>query len=159
MSRVVSRFIPQKKNSILRRIGDEFLVYDKDNDRAHCLNESAGRVWKLSDGTHTVADIAKELRASTAPMDEELVWMALRKLAKAGLLLNRMPPLGTKIDLSRRSLIQKVGVAAALALPAVASIVVPTPAEAVSCLKNGKPCTLDSQCCSRRCNNTHVCSG
>ncbi|MEP6643732.1 MAG: twin-arginine translocation signal domain-containing protein [Acidobacteriaceae bacterium] len=159
MSRVVSRFIPQRKNAILRQIGDEFLVYDKDTDRAHCLNEFAGPVWKLSDGTHTVADIAKKLRASSAHMDEDLVWMALTQLAKAGLLLNRMPPPGIKIDLSRRALIQKVGVAAALALPAVASIVVPTPAEAVSCLKNGKPCTLDSQCCSGRCNNTHVCSG
>lgn len=157
MRSAASRFVPRRKNAIVRQVSDEFLVYDKELNKAHCLNQVAGRVWNLCDGRRSAIAIIRELQNSTQPMDEKFVWMALDQMAKAGLLINQIPTVDNNLGLSRRTLIRKLGAAAALALPVVASIAVPTPASAVSCLANGKPCSMDSQCCSGHCRSTTHC--
>ena len=77
--------------------------------------------------------MAAELRrALGGPVDEELVWLALGKLDEGGLL---DPPLGAaRTDVGRRRLLKKMALTAGLsiALPAVWSIVAPTPAYAAS---------------------------
>ena len=57
-------------------IDDETLVYDR--GRATCLNEFAAKVWRLCDGTTSVADIADALDE-----DERAVWLALHRLNKS----------------------------------------------------------------------------
>jgi hypothetical protein len=52
---------------------------------------------------------------------------------------------------SRREAIRSIGIAGAIALPLVTSLVAPTPARAASCLANGKPCVSNVQCCSGKC--------
>ena len=133
---------------------DEFLVYDKETNRAHCLNRSAADVWKLCDGKKSVAEIVRTMgKESKSPIDEKLVWMALRRLQKSGLLLKQNLSGREEILLSRRALVRKMGVAAAFALPVVTSILVPTAAEATSaCRGNLQPCPQgNQQCCSNVC--------
>ena len=152
---------PQHRDAIVRQLSEEFLVYDKETSQAHCLNRTAIDVWKLCDGKITVAEIIQKLeKKSKSPVDERIVWMALRQLQKSGLLLGRILSSKEENFLSRRAMVKKMGVAAALALPVVTSILVPTAAQAASCLHSGQPCTSNSECCSMMCHPiNHQCVG
>ncbi len=98
-----SVFVPKRKDTIVRQLCDELLVYDKATNKAHCLNESAAEVWNLCDGKRTVAEIVPLLKKKAkAPTDEQLLWMALLRLEKAGLLQNNLPLSGPVCTLSRR---------------------------------------------------------
>jgi hypothetical protein len=134
---------------VVRELPDEVLVYDLDTHRAACLNSTAAAVWRLCDGRRTPADIRKALeKSSGGPVPEELVWLALEQLGRDNLLDARPPRPAQLAGLSRRELIKRVGLAAAVALPAVSSIVAPTPAEASSCLPANASCSTSAQCCS-----------
>lgn len=147
-------FAPNRKKAIVRQLSDEMLVYDTETNKAHCLNRTARDVWNLCDGKNTVAEIVCTLRKeSKSPVDEKIVWMALHQLEKSGLLLKGIPSPGEKNVLSRRALIRKTGIAAALALPVVTSILVPTPAAAASCAGIGRPCDPPPCCGALNCVN------
>ncbi len=149
---VHSAFVPKRKNAIVRQLSSEFLVYDKETSKAHCLNQGAAEVWKLCDGKRNVAEMVRAMeKQSTLPFEEEVVWSALRQFQTSGLLLNVTPWLGQKKGLTRRALIRKWGSAAALALPLVTSILVPTPAEAASCIPCGQLCALSGMPCCAGC--------
>ena len=143
---------PRRKDAIVRQVGDEFLVLDTKTNKAHCLNHTAGRVWDFCDGETSVAEMVRALSdGSEMPVDENIVWMALQQLRKAGL-LRRDPSFPERPALlSRRDAVRRIGVAAALALPLVTSILVPTPAQAASCLHNGQACVLSQRCCTGIC--------
>jgi hypothetical protein len=144
-------FKPKRKDAIVRELSDEFLVYDKETNRAHCLNRTATDVWKLCNGEKSVAEIIRTMKQSKSPVDEKVIWMAIRRLEKSGLLLTRNLYAREEILLSRRAVLRKMGVASALALPLVTSILVPTPVDAASCRATGQPCTHNAQCCSDAC--------
>jgi hypothetical protein len=122
-----------RSDLVMCNVRDEIVVYDFRSHQARCLNQTAAAVFKLCDGTRTPRQIGAELtRTLGAPCDEEMVWMALAKLDDGGLL---DPPLGERApDLDRRRLLKKMALTAGLsiALPAVWSIVAPTPAYAAS---------------------------
>jgi len=143
---------PQRKDAIVTQVDQEFLVLDTETNKAHCLNETASRVWALCDGESSVAEIVRALSDGPGTLvDEKIVWMALGQLRKARL-LSRDPSFPDERGLiSRREAVRKIGVAAALALPVVTSISVPTPAQAASCLPSGSLCISNSQCCSGDC--------
>jgi Coenzyme PQQ synthesis protein D (PqqD) len=146
-----SSFVPKHRPGIVREVADEFIIYDEDTHTAHCLNKTAAQVWQFSDGKKTVTQIARAMEQDLkSPVEEDLVWVTLRKLAKSGLLINRE---NAEISLSRRALLGKLKVAAFLAVPVVTSIIVPTPAEAASpCRHNGKRCPQGNrQCCDGFC--------
>ncbi|MCU1280071.1 MAG: hypothetical protein JWM53_3617 [bacterium] len=135
-------------------VRDEVVVYDFRSHQARCLNQTAAAVFKLCDGTRTPRQIAAELtRTLGAPCDEPMVWMALAKLDEGALF---DPPLGARaVDLDRRRLLKKMALTAGLsiALPAVWSIVAPTPAYAastpVTCLPAAACAGGDmGQCCN-----------
>jgi hypothetical protein len=138
------RPVARRDGLVIRELPDEVLVYDRESHRAHCLNRAAAAIFRHADGTRTVADLARLL----APREEattgaSLVTLALAQLAEAGLLDDAPVPAA----LSRREVVRRAGLGAAFLLPVVASIVVPTPAEAAatcvsSCLNkpDGTPC-------------------
>lgn len=152
---VRSAFVPKHKDAIVRQLSDEFLVYDEETNKAHCLNQTAAEVWKLCDGKKTVAEIVHTMEKQSKSVDEQMVWIAVTKFAKAGLLQNGVGLSSKGTPLSRREAVRKVGAAAAaaLALPVVTSIFVPTAAAAGSpCRHNLAPCPQgNSQCCSGNC--------
>lgn len=135
---------------VVQHLSDETLVYDLARHQAHCLNPIAARVWRLCDGQTPVAALAtrlsKELGGEAA---EDVVWLALDQLARAHLLRERPTrPKGSPRH-SRREVLRRLGQAALL--PAVASIVAPTPAEAQACSTgmnrpDGCPCKNTGDC-------------
>lgn len=154
MSERKIRPLARAEGLVVRELPEEVLVYDLDTHRAMCLNRTAALVWKSCDGRNDVAAIARALRAEFGTnAAEEVVWLALERLSRDHLLAERVRRPASLAGLSRRDVIKKVGLAAAVALPVVTAIVAPTTAEAASCLPTGSACTSSAECCSG------VCSG
>jgi hypothetical protein len=113
-------------------LGDETLVYDLSNNKAHCLNRTAAAVWRLCDGQNTAAAITARLRQELdTGVDESVVQAALQELSKTNLLEEQMPAMQPGFlgsGLSRR----EMSIRAGLMVPIVASILVPRPAAAAS---------------------------
>jgi hypothetical protein len=126
------------------------LVYDLDTNKAHCLNKTAATVWQACNGTNSISDIATIVGSGAS---DELVWLAIDQLNENNLLETKI-----KADFagqSRRDVLKKIGLAAVIALPIVASLVAPKSAMAsVSC-----GCTATSQCPARTgCPSTICCN-
>ncbi len=141
---------------IVREMADEVLIYDTTCDRATALNPFAALVWAACDGVSDRAAIAARLRAeggSANTVDD--VDKALTLLDKARLLdRSATQPASEIAAASRRKFIGRVGqtgLAAALAVPVITSILAPTPAQAATCLPGGASCTTGAQCCSGLC--------
>lgn len=148
-------FAPRARQSalVVQELAEDLLVYDQDRFKAHCLNRTAALVWKHCDGQKTTREIALALEAEVgAPVAEEMVWLALGQLEKSSLLAERVRlPVG-QAGISRREVIRRVGIAAAVALPVVTSIVAPKAAQAANCLPAGQGCMTSAECCSGICN-------
>jgi hypothetical protein len=137
-----------RKDCLSRKLDDELLIYDPQRHEGHCLNSTAAAVWKLCDGRNNPSQIVGMLsRQVSAQVDRHVVRLALEQLEDAHLL----EPTGTVELPSRRAVMQRIGIAAAIALPLITSIVAPTPANAVTCLHGGSPCSTGGQCCSGIC--------
>ena len=48
----------------LQRVGNEAILHDRRNGRAHVVNQSAARVWELCDGRATLDEIVSAFAAS-----------------------------------------------------------------------------------------------
>jgi hypothetical protein len=89
----------------------------------------------------------------TAATGEELVWLALKQLARGRLLTDRVRRPGGATRVTRRELLRRLGLAAAASLPLVTSVVAPTPAQAASLRGSGQPCTSPLECASGVCSS------
>ena len=145
----------RQEGLIIQSLDDEVLVYDRGSDKASCLNHFAAEVWALCDGESSPEEIARAIAVKHArAVEEDAVWVTLHQLHRSGLLQApvRMPAslVGTA---SRRDVMKRLGIGAALAVPAVTTMVTPTLAQVViSCLGDGAPCVLNEECCSFNCN-------
>lgn len=122
---------------VVQELPDEVLVYDLARHKAHCLNKASAAVWKRCDGKTTIAEMTLRLgRELTAPVDDDVVWLALGQLRKFHLLEEGSGSTGM-LKVSRRDLVRKY-LPAALAVPLILSVPVPTPAQSLS--KCAGPC-------------------
>jgi hypothetical protein len=138
---------------IVKEVDDETLVYDLETDKAHCLNDTAARIWKRCDGRTTVREISARLGAElNIKVDEDVVWLALDQLAKFRLLEEAPVKPAHLAGVSRRQAVRALGVAA-LVLPMVNSLVVPTAAQTASPppIPPGGCCVSPNQCVSQTC--------
>jgi hypothetical protein len=146
------RPLARKQDLLVEELSSEVLVYDVEQDRAHCLNETAAFVWKRCDGQNTPQDIARLLGSTVnSTVDEKVVWLALDQLAENDLLERSlvMPP--SIAGMNRRQVVRTIGLAAVVAVPLITSIVAPTAAQAATCLPPGQPCGTSAQCCGGLC--------
>lgn len=135
---------------LIREVGGEVLIYDPERHRATCLNSAAALVWRRCDGRTTVAGLARLLPGELdAPLAEAAVWHTLERLGRENLLRERVSGPPGRAALSRRDLVRRLGVAAAL--PLITSILAPTAKAAASCLPSGAACTSPVECCSQLC--------
>ena len=142
------RPLARTRGLVVRELPEEVLVYDLDTHKALCLNRTAALVWKCCDGRNSVEGILRALRAELRePFTEEVVWLALERLSRDRLLTERVRRPGTLAGVSRREVLKKIGLAAAVTLPVVTAIVAPTTAQAASCVPVGGACTASAQCC------------
>jgi hypothetical protein len=154
MKRIAHGHLPLMRTErlVVDELSDEVLVYDLDRHKAHCLNATAALVWKHCDGRTTPPDIARRLQDELQiPYKEDHVWLALCQLEKIHLLEQpiALPP--QLAGMSRRQMVRALGVAAAVAVPLVTSIVAPTPAQAATCRNAGEDCTLVACCAGHVC--------
>ena len=150
--------LPQARTEklVVQTLADETLVYDLASHQAHCLNRTATAVWEHCDGRTTVADMAARLGQDlNAPAEEDVVRLALDQLESVHLLQAWTPTRTEGRLVSRRQLVRQLGLGAALAIPAITSIIAPEAAQAASCQPNGSGsfCTSNAQCCSGCCKN------
>lgn len=128
---------------LVQELSGELLVYDLERDKAHCLNRTAALVWKRCDGRTGVRQITEFLQATLdAPVDDELVQLALSQLSTDHLLEEPAASLPQGMRISRRTLVRRLGIAAVL-LPLVTTITAPTALAAVSCTG---PCSIAAPC-------------
>lgn len=142
----------RKEQLLMRELGNERLVYDEKSEEAHCLNLTAALVWDHCDGRTTVSEmaelLAKEMRV---PASDEIVRFALHQLDKSELLETPLERSAQAAKMSRREMVRRVGITAAVTLPLITSIIAPTSAEAASCGGAGAPCTGSNPPCCAGC--------
>jgi hypothetical protein len=147
--------MPQARRAglIVQEVDSEILIYDQDTNKAHCLNQTAAKVWKYCDGETTLAEACNALSCDLeTPVDEKLVWYAIDQFSKDNLLEKSIEPQAFIIaGMNRRQLVRTLGLAAVIAVPLVTSIVAPTPVQAATCKVSGAACTGSAECCSGLC--------
>ena len=153
MRNLSKQLMPQARSNgiVVEELADEVLIYDLNRDRAHCLNQTAANVWKLCDGKSSPAEIASRLGAELEPAAaQEVVWAAVEQLSRAGLLEKKLKR--PTADISRRDVMKKLALAAAIGVPVVTSVVAPKAIHAATCRPSGDMCGSSAQCCSGVCN-------
>jgi hypothetical protein len=151
MKRTTAAHLPQMRveGLVIDDLPDEVLVYDLENHQAHCLNRSAALVWRACDGKSAPAEIARRLTAELdASFSEDHVLIALEQLEKQQLLKQPTAQSAQFAVLSRRQMVRRLGLATAIAVPLVTSIVAPRAVEAATCQNSGNPCVPNKLCCS-----------
>jgi hypothetical protein len=77
----------RKSGIFPEKLPEEVVLYDKTNDKVHCLKRIAAEVWESSDGSKTVEELARIVKVKTgAPADRKLVLQAVKELQAAGLM-------------------------------------------------------------------------
>ena len=118
--------VARSEQIVSQAVDGEVVIYDRSNQRAHCLSPEVAAVWSACDGTRAAEGIAQFLDYATTAVEATLAL-----LADSGLLA---PPSSGREDgraVSRRSLLRRGAVAgaAAVGVGTIVSVRVP-PAEA-----------------------------
>ena len=138
--------VARTESLIVKEVDGETLVYDLTTDKAHCLNETAARVWKNCDGRKTVSEISATLSAEAKTnVTDEVVWLALDQLEKFKLLEAAPVRPGFLAGMTRRQMVARLGIAA-VALPAIVSIITPVARAAGSTQPLGTCCVSQLDC-------------
>jgi Coenzyme PQQ synthesis protein D (PqqD) len=155
--------VARKSGLVVQEMPDEVLVYDLNSNKAHCLNQTAAKVWQACDGSQSISDIAAELGKGN---NEDLVWLAIDQLSENDLLEAKV---ASKFKgQSRRDVIKKIGLASIIAVPVIASLVAPQnalAAQSCNCINNGQCITGPNgngsggtRCPSATCNGSGHCA-
>jgi hypothetical protein len=79
--------VARKSDLFAENLPEEVVLYDKTNNKVHCLGKTAAAVWESCDGTRTVDDLAQIVEARFGvPADRKVVLLALEELENADLL-------------------------------------------------------------------------
>jgi len=154
MTKEIDQLMPEGRRDglVVQELADEVLVYDRSRNKAHCLNRTAALVWSHCDGKSSVADTARAIaEEARGEVDADLIWLGIEQLSKTHLLQKSAILPEHKTGLSRREVMKRIGLTAAVALPVVTSIVAPKAAQAANCLASGQACSSPAQCCSGLC--------
>lgn len=165
---------PQSRDRgmVVQDMGDELLIYDLDHHKAFCLNRTCALVWQNCDGQRTVGELGRIVgRELSAPVTDDLVWLAIDELNKHDLLVDKLqiPP---RLDgVSRRQVLRSIGLASVVALPIVSSLAAPPAlsAQSAACPGGTIRCTPGGPCvntltdplhcggCNQPCGPGHAC--
>src|SRR5260221_9084920 len=114
----------RSENLVIQTLPGETLVYDMTTNEAHCLNETAAFVWNNCKGDISIDEIARSVEARFGhTVDADFVRLAIKQLDDNKLLTEN--GLNGLTMPSRREAIKKIGLASAIAIPIVASMVAP----------------------------------
>lgn len=140
----------RKDGLVFTRLTDETLVYDLERHRALCLNRLAAAVWHRCDGQSSISKLASDVSGElSAVVDADMIWYALKRLARTHLLAEEIPPAAFRRALTRRDALRRLAAAGVVSvgLPTVLSVVAPTALQAqASCADEGEVCNV-IPCC------------
>lgn len=128
--------IARKADLNIEELPSEMIVYDRLRNRMHCLNRSTAFIWRHCDGQTRLEHIAALLPEVDLPADLDVVRRALKDLERVHLLEGGLAFAESELP-SRRTLVQRFGLAAAAVLPVITSAVAPTPVMAKSGDRHG----------------------
>jgi hypothetical protein len=114
---------------VVQSAGKELLVYDLQSHQAYQLNETSRIVYQACADGQSFEDLRRKYKS------DDLIYLALDKLCSLNLIGSDYQP--KLASLPRRELIKKIGLASAVALPLVVSVVVPQAIHAQSCVNSG----------------------
>ncbi|MDX6288278.1 MAG: hypothetical protein QOH42_77 [Blastocatellia bacterium] len=152
----------RKNKLIVKELPGEVLIYDEDNHKAHCLNETAALVWKFCDGRTSIPKMTRLLeKEMNVAVPQQMVWLAIKELEGSRLLDMSATQQSWIPQTSRRAVLRTIGIAA-VALPLITTITNPTAAAAATCVPGGQPCSPPGSnpgnCCPGfACNGAGVC--
>lgn len=133
--------LARKEKLVIEQMASEVLVYDLEIHKAHCLNLTSAVIWQHCNGKNNISGIAQlASRDLQANVSEEIVLLALNQLEKFHLLEKQDDIAFAFPKVSRRDVMKRIGVASAIAIPLVTSIVAPTALASASCVN--QPCTV-----------------
>ena len=143
----------RRSGLIVKEADGEVLIYDLERNKAHCLNETAAKVWQHCDGETTLEAACSSLsRELGGPCNQGLVFYALKQFANDNLLEGKVDLPGfVMAGMNRRQMVRALGLGAVIAVPLVTTILAPTPAQAATQFPPGTPCTASIQCTSGLC--------
>jgi hypothetical protein len=130
----------RRSGLVVRRLGDETVVYDVERHRAHCLSPLVARIWRACDGQRSLEQIAETTSGDEGegPGPDEVA-VALVRLRRARLLD------GGPIAPVRRETLRRLAGLSALALVTIAT---PTPLHAASCTSSAICASLPAKSCT-----------
>ena len=132
--------LARKSNLFAENLPEEVILYDKSNNKVHCLSKTAAAIWESCDGTRSVDDLARFVEAKLgAPADREVVLLALEELEKADLLEAGSGIVPDAALTSRREAVGKIALAGTAL---VATIVASAPKAHASV----GPCAVGPNC-------------
>jgi hypothetical protein len=136
--------LARKNDLFVEHLPNEVVLYDKSNNKVHCLNKTAAAIWESSDGTRSVDDLAQIVGAKLGlPSDPKLVLLALEELEKADLMEAGSVMVPVAAIASRRAAMGKMIMAgSALVVTIVASA--PMAHASTKPCATAKPCTTTS---------------
>lgn len=168
--------LPKIRHSeiVVQTLDKELLIYDLKTNQAHQLNETSMIVFQACADGKTFEDLTRKYKFT-----ENLINFALDDFEKLNLIESDYQTKSERIP--RRELIKKIGLATAVALPVIVSMVAPKAMAAASgCAAAGTPvrtsitnpsndtttnqnlagASLAAQCCSKQYENivTNGCS-
>ncbi len=151
--------LARSEELIIESIENEVLVYDLKHGKSHCLNQTAVLIWKHCDGQTNIAQMSRILNKDlNMSISEQAIWLGLKQLAGAHLLQEPLTPPANIAKVSRRELIRRAGLTAAVTLPLILTITAPTAKAQASCLPRDSACTSNAQCCSGNCRGNGLCA-
>lgn len=78
----MNNLISKAKSSVTcKELGNgEYVMYDKDKDKLHIINETAFSVWRFCDGCHTADSIEEKLRDEYKITNSHNITMDIKKI-------------------------------------------------------------------------------
>lgn len=135
----------QQRKLIAKNIENELLLFERESNTAHCVNEAAAEIWTACEQPRTAEEVTQFLRLRKPELNEEIVFECLNRMVDSRLLDAIQP---ATVCVQRRELIRRAGLVAAALLPiAITSVVIPPAAEAASCAQLGQACSPTHPCC------------
>lgn len=159
---MTTTFYPKARteNLVIHNLPGETLVYDLTTHEAHCLNETAAVIWTDCSGDKSVDEIRVDVGNKLGTVaSQEYIDLALTQLHERNLL---DPAASNFLEkMNRREVLKKIGIASAVSLPIITSLVSPTRAYASITCRCASPanCQTIPNCpSSTNCNPAGLCS-
>lgn len=118
---------PQSKqeNLVIQNIDKELLIYDLNDGKVYCLNETSAFIWNNLDGKTNLEGLRSKIsRQFKKDVEQEFVLLALHELRKVNLIDEATMPLENR-KFNRREAVRRIGLTTAITLPMISSIVAP----------------------------------